>query len=57
MPDSDKPTNDSLLCALLQAQQTIALQAQTIDRLTQMLAAGDDDFAPEQATSYMNSRG
>ena len=54
MPDSNGPTSD-LLAALLQAQQTIALQAQTIARLTEMLSEGEYEEQP--VGGYLNSRG
>lgn len=57
MPDSNEPTND-LLAALLQAQQTIALQAETINRLTALLETDDGEQREDPPSSgYLNSRG
>ena len=57
MPDSNEPTN-ALLAALLQAQQTIALQAQTIHRLTALLETDDGEQHEDQPSGgYLNSRG
>jgi hypothetical protein len=58
MPDSKELSNESLLAALLQAQQTIALQAQTIDRLTAMLdECGESSDEPVPTSGYLNVRG
>lgn len=50
-------SSEALRAQLLQRDQTIALQAQTIALLTQMLSGIDDADAPEGAApAYLNPR-